>query len=276
MRYYEYDNLEVRDLAWLVCSPPLLRDSLDVTQFADPDAIMQWLEDVDHNPEPLRDYIAVEKRHTLGTYAERLLCFFLEHFTDVIATNLQIISEGRTLGECDVIFHHDGQYYHVECAVKFYLFHPDQAHHGYAAFIGANRHDCLADKRKRFATQLTLPYREESSEKMHELSLDTKQLRSFVFCKGWLFYPPNVKPPLDSVPHIHPDHLSGGWVDKACFDQHYTAKTWQSLEKPNWLSPQMKKDVEQLEGIALPQLLAQMGYDEQRKCWVEKTRLFVV
>ena len=78
-------NRHVRDLAWACFSPPLLHTqkladdqhnvancglSLTPTRTA-------WLQQLDHNPGPLLDYLAQQSHTRLGLYFEQLWHFFL-------------------------------------------------------------------------------------------------------------------------------------------------------------------------------------------------------
>src|SRR5262249_42002281 len=76
----------VRDIAWLLFSPALLRAQpprgVLATPFESPDeaaAAMDWLEEQDADPAPLHRHLATLRMTRLGRYAECLLAWFLKH-----------------------------------------------------------------------------------------------------------------------------------------------------------------------------------------------------
>lgn len=84
-----------------------------------------WLESLDRQPQPLIEHLASRRSHRLGIYFESLWQFFLTHdpACDLLAHNLPIHHEGRTLGEFDCLYfcHERQQVIHLELAVKFFL-----------------------------------------------------------------------------------------------------------------------------------------------------------
>lgn len=124
----------VRDLAWLIGSPPLV-PQLDWPGVWQPDAAMctdylrqaiPWLDHIDRQPAPLLETLAHTSSTRLGHYAEALLAFWLRWPDNPLgvlrAHHLQRHGEGRTLGELDfVIAASTGGLLHLELAVKFYV-----------------------------------------------------------------------------------------------------------------------------------------------------------
>ncbi len=123
-----FEDVTVRDLAWLLFAPDLLRAADAGAPLAEPcasdgkrDAVLAWLAQLDaaldahtHNPKSTR----------LGIYAESLLEYFTAHgpLTRLIAANVPLHWQRRTIGECDFLLEdHAGARLHWELAVKFYL-----------------------------------------------------------------------------------------------------------------------------------------------------------
>lgn len=162
----------VRDLAWLLGSPPLLPapgpwptdpgidwpdDRYWQAQLA---LATPWLDALDRDPAALTDALAADRDHRLGRRAETLLACWLAwpdnpHYR-LLARNLPIDREGRRFGEADFLVEHkpSGRLEHWELAVKFYL----GLEHD--CWLGPGRRDRLDLKLARLAThQLRLPLR---------------------------------------------------------------------------------------------------------------------
>jgi len=126
----------VRDLAWVAFSPPLLdgstlpqRDPLqDSLWRADPDALWQRLQQLDSTPQELAALFPAARDRRLGNYYERLWHAMLTLAPDVsiVAHNIALREQGRTLGELDLIIQAaNGDLVHLELAIKFYLGRPE-------------------------------------------------------------------------------------------------------------------------------------------------------
>jgi len=120
----------VRDLLWLLGSPPLLATA-PVSQalaHATPGWLARtadWLAQLDRAGETLHATLAAAPQKRLGHYAEQLLAFALDAGLSgrLIAANLPLRRGNQTLGECDFLLEaHDGTRLHWELAVKCYLY----------------------------------------------------------------------------------------------------------------------------------------------------------
>ena len=128
----EFKHQSVRDLAWAVSSPPLLSRISSACVWPDYQWYRQlnaeaqsWLTLVDADPAELDEMLAQQKDRRLGKYFETLWLYWLmrnERY-QIIANNLQVIIDGRTLGEIDFIVFDKTtkQTMHWEMAIKFYL-----------------------------------------------------------------------------------------------------------------------------------------------------------
>ena len=94
-----FKHPRVRDLAWVMCSPSILKD--DVPQhsvFTEGDCELLFdkaldkLYELEKNPTHLLSYLERFPSHRVGLYFEILVQYWFEHLTEfeVIASNLQI------------------------------------------------------------------------------------------------------------------------------------------------------------------------------------------
>jgi uncharacterized protein len=236
----------VRDLAWVIGSPGLIDashpaylklvvdDAWCNTQLQ---ACTAWLTALDLAPLALHSFIAARPTRRLGHYFETLIKFWLTHMPDtqIIATNLQVQDELRTLGEYDVLFRDAGTAVcHWEAAVKFYLQLEPLAEQ--RAFIGPGTRDRLNLKLDRvFKHQLALGHTLAGQSALPPgIKLDKTQ----AFIKGYLFYHASTINKI-STPGVSAAHLSGWWVrhtlDK--IPQASAESRWIILPRMRWLAP---------------------------------------
>jgi hypothetical protein len=237
----------VRDLAWLLFSPHLLRphpaaplaETWESPEEAD--AIVAWLIALDRDPHALHLALAGARLTRLGRYAEELLGWFLRHgpFATLVAANLALRRAGRTLGECDFLIETSrGRRLHWELAVKCYL-HAGDGRGQLADFVGPNLRDRLDRKRLHLLDhQLRLSGREEFAT----LGLPGPWLAQ-MFVKGWLFYRAAGADVAGASPEpaeLAPRHLRGWWVtheDWPAFVAAHSSAGWSALPRLDWLAP---------------------------------------
>ncbi|MEQ8803961.1 MAG: DUF1853 family protein, partial [Haliea sp.] len=128
----ELTNPRVRDLAWACLGPPLLQmetlksaSGVTTASLTLTAARARWLQQLDRQPQPLLTWLEARPATRLGLYFEHLWHFFLQQdsATELIAHNLPLSSNGRTVGEFDCLYycHERRRPVHLELAVKFYL-----------------------------------------------------------------------------------------------------------------------------------------------------------
>jgi uncharacterized protein len=236
----------VRDLAWLLFSPGLLREQAPLAPLATPWvnagealAAARWLLQLDRDPAPLRD--ALERAHStrLGRYAETLLGWFLAcgPAARLVAANVPLRQAGRTLGECDFLLKSsDGRRLHWELAVKCYLHtggtEPDAA---LADFVGPNLRDRF-DRKRAHLVNRQMPL--SASEEFAALGYGGPWLAQ-MFVKGWLFYREGAGTQAQPA-ELAPDHMRGWWVTRSdwpVFAAHRRAAGWSVLPRLAWLAP---------------------------------------
>lgn len=236
----------VRDLAWLLLSPDLLRPQLPVGVLANPvetpqqrQATVAWLRALDAAPEPLHRDLSATRITRLGRYAERLLGWFLQHgpAAQLVAAGVPLRRAGVTLGECDFLVQtHEGARLHWELAVKCYL-HAGAAREAQAGrladYVGPNLKDRFDIKLAHLLNhQLPLSAREE-----FVLAGYAGPWTPQMFVKGWLFYR-HGETPLDPL-ELDPAHGRGWWVTRGDWLGFAAAhaRIWRVLPRLEWLAP---------------------------------------
>lgn len=242
----------VRDLAWVIASPGLLDAShLPYAGKVVDDAWCKtqielnaaWLKSLDASPHELHEFIAAHPTRRLGHYFETLLTFWLKHQPQVqiVATNLQVQHEQRTLGEYDFLFQGaDAEVYHWEAAVKFYLQQEPVAKQH--AFIGPGTRDRLDLKlNKVFQQQLMLGL---TTAGQQALPAGIGITKTQAFIKGYLFYHGSNKHNGESIEGVSPAHLTGWWVRHALekIPMLDPKSHWLILPRLAWLAPARVKE----------------------------------
>jgi hypothetical protein len=248
---YPYQTQAVRDLAWAVFSPNLVHiAALPNTRAAVHDCHFElttrrrlWLEQLDRNSDTLAAHLAQRSTHRLGLYFEQLWHFFLSADPEVelIAHNLPIRDEGRTLGEFDVIYfcQRRDTHVHLELAVKYYLGANPQTEE--PIWLGPDRRDHLDNKLVHLLhRQIGLSDAPAASARLQELGIDS--LEREISLKGYLFQP--LQDPLRSPQAYNRECVFGHWAHLGLLDRltdslqdNASASHFMRLQKMQWLSP---------------------------------------
>jgi len=237
-----FDTSSVRDLAWLLLSPPLFERALNGFGAFELDIDSQihvWLrtldaqlsKDPDHYP-----LIAKHRYRRIGIYGEALMEFlFTEGWRagvipyQMLARNVQVNAERRTIGECDFIVEsRNGEITHIELALKYYLQHHRADTH-WSNWIGPNAIDRLDKKLARMLEhQLPMGNHPGTRAKLKEVSQAFKHspqapIDSQYVLKGCLFNPAQDWPACSTTPTMLPEQgntqlLRGYWspIDSFC------------------------------------------------------------
>lgn len=239
-------NPAVRDLAWVIAAPGLLdaehpayrgRVVSDAWCSARLQDCVSWLIALDQNPHTLHDFIAACPTRRLGHYFETLIRFWLMHLPDtqIIATNLQVHEELRTVGEYDFLFRNsNAEVCHWEAAVKFYLQvepRPEQR-----KFIGPGTRDRLDIKLDHvFNHQLLLG---QTHAGRTALPRGVVLGRAQAYIKGYLFYHVST-PGRMEVAGVSASHQSGWWLrhQEDQLPQTSTDSHWIIPSRLHWLAP---------------------------------------
>jgi len=234
----------LRDLGWLLLSPPLLapgRHPAAVQRFDadDAQAISAWLDALARQPAPLAAFLEQigPAPLRLGRRAERLLEFFLRHGPThrLVAANLQLRHapdeqpgiDHTTRGEIDFLLEdRAGQGWHWELAVKFFLCTAAGPVARPADFVGPDRAETLPGKLDRlFGRQLALtpppPW-------------DGRDWRPAAYARGWMFYRHDQAVPACTA--LAPGHLHGWWVEHGRLAE-LPEGPWLGLPRSRWMAP---------------------------------------
>ncbi len=240
----------VRDLAWLLFSPDLLRAQPPLAPLAqwcanahEARATCDWLAQLDRDPAHLHEALMAAPTHRLGRYAENLLGWFLANgpAAQLVAQNVPLRRAGITLGECDFLVQtRAGARLHWELAVKCYLHAGpgDAARASLAEFVGPNLRDRFDLKLTHLRDhQLRMSAREEFASLGYE-----GQWLAQMFVKGWLFYRAGEAAPsrVEDAPELAADHGRGWWVTRSdwpAFARQQAADGWSVLPRLAWLAP---------------------------------------
>ena len=285
----------VRDLAWVILSPPLLahtqwpqRHPLTGSDWVQhPEALEAFLRQLDRDSRALDDWLAQSSTRRLGVYYERLWQFAIRHApgVELLAANLPIQGEGRTLGELDMLLRDEAGVHHVELAIKFYLGRQGQDRDDPAHWLGPGALDRLDVKLAHLNQhQLPMSARPESRALLATSGIET--VSASLWMGGYLFYP---WPTTAASPQgAHPAHLRGTWLHQKDWPA-YAAQSlegrWQLLPRPAWLAParcdeawtarQFQDWRDALDPLAPGQLLVRMTCFADGH-WEEAERLFLM
>lgn len=237
-------DLALRDLRWLLLSPPLLADNhpaARVQRFdaADAAAIEAWLGTLQADASPLSTFLA---RHAapplrLGRYAERLLEFFLQAGPThrLVAANLPLRhapgqqpgQDHTTRGEIDFLLEdREHQPWHWELAVKFFLCSAGGDVAEPAHFVGPDRAETLPGKlHKLFERQLT-----------HEppAPWNHRAWQPAAYARGWMFY--RHDRPVPRCEALAAGHLHGTWIEHRRLHE-LPDGAYLMLPRTRWMSP---------------------------------------
>lgn len=175
------------DLNWVIRSPFLTKDNVQPALWDLPETA-EILAHLVKNPDHILPNLEKQKRHNLGTYFETLVFYWLENLScvEIVASNLQIRTPERTLGELDLLFKYEGDLYHWELSVKFYSLIGDGEDE--FQWVGPLKKDTLGRKLNRlYDHQIPLIQTREARALLTTHTDITQGIQSFAFVKGVLY-----------------------------------------------------------------------------------------
>lgn len=242
----DYKNSAVRHLAWCLLSEPLAVIP-DVTPLLikPSQTLVDWLKQLDHQPEPLQDYIAKQNTRLLGSYFECLWQYFFIHYPEwtLLGHHIQIQHDKQTLGELDILARDtaNNDNFHVELAVKFYLQQPQTSGEKLEHWLGPQSRDRLDLKLDKLSNkQLPFFHHNATQDALKQRHLPTNAKQTLAL-KGYLFEPFNASNNTDATyfhSSIHTKVNTGHWLhhkdSQALF---LDDNQWVVLPKHQWLGP---------------------------------------
>ena len=133
---------------------------------------------------------------------------------ELIAKNLQIIHNKKTLGEIDFLIRdlNENKVIHLELVYKFYLFDALYSENKYACWIGPNRKDSLPLKLNKLkAQQLPLLFKPETLPYLSKIGLKPEEIQQYVCFKAQLFT--NFHNKITDFNGLNPDSETGFWMN---------------------------------------------------------------
>ncbi|WP_428242438.1 DUF1853 family protein [Gynuella sp.] len=231
-----------RQLAWSLFSPDLF--AYYPSPFR-PDAwSIEWLQNLDQSGSDEPDF-----PRRLGFRFEQLLEHYLIDHPEwqLLGRNIQIQDTNRTVGELDFIVMHltDGQVWHIETAVKFYL----QTSWGW---YGPDIRDTLMQKYLRLKNhQLRLHEHPAARTQLDHYGI-SQNLASAMHVKGWLF---GHEGQCHLPDYINPAIQTANWELAAKWP--YSGSY---LDKSHWLDPiAMETDYPVEDGKEYPIMIIRNG-----------------
>ena len=251
----QFNTPAVRDLAWSCFSPNLINQfSTEAGNLISSNSLTLsesrkvWLHQLDQHPQPLLEAIAALKSRRLGLYHETLWHFFIANDAelDLIAHNVKVYRDKRTLGEIDVVYfcHTRQTYFHLELAIKYYLDHQLVDDIPLSNWLGPNCNDRFDFKIQRMLDhQIQLSTTPEGISTL--LALGIQSIEPEISIKGYLFYNDDknnnrerqekADTPLNPLAK---HHCQQQWRHMSQFlAEQYSYDFWCHLQKPNWTSP---------------------------------------
>lgn len=254
MRFNRPEQALNADLYWAVSSPDMMQlpagvVNSDLHSIAEANHLVllkEWITGKDHS-QALQQLIEKRQPTRLGIYYETLWQYVLENFPgfQLIARNLPIRHQGKTLGELDFIYYcqHRKRYVHLETAVKYYLglakplfaIDSEQPALSWSQWLGPGSKDRLDLKLlKMLNHQTQLSDQTTCQDALQELGVN--QPLKEICLKGYFFYPLDSQTP---APHFsHASHNRGHWLPINQLDMLSSqGDCWQIMAKEQWLSP---------------------------------------
>jgi hypothetical protein len=257
-RWQHLRDPDVRALAWLIDAPGLLDPAApqwnakiaSLPDGAGTDAA-SWLAELDRDPSRLQAYLGVQPFTRLGRYAERLMAFYFEHLSILVANGLQVrANKNDTVGEFDFLLRKDGALVHWEFATKLYLLEAGSTGAEADYFVGPNLADTLGLKmRKILDRQLAL-----GKHPAAQAYLPQPIAAAQALVKGWLFYHEHQAAAARPA-GVQPTHCRGFWCALSELDRT-GAEHYMILPRLRWLAPARADQAQMVDGATLAGMLS--------------------
>jgi hypothetical protein len=198
---------------------------------------LPWLYELDETPFELENFLLSEETNLVGKKFEALLKFWFSNspWFELKASNVQLIRDGRTIGEMDFIVFdkYSEELLHIEAACKYYYSRGGQS--TWSDWWGPNHADRLELKMEKFKAQTKLSKTPEGKSALANLGISNPT--PVVFLKGYFFYPFNALG-ATTKPHLaHPHHQAGWFLNQNQLETFRNSpQQWVILPKSHWIS----------------------------------------
>lgn len=195
--------------------------SFDFPEIIDSPELLEDLENISH-----------PRNSVLGKRMESFFELAIKHSKryELLASNIQVIDHGRTLGELDFLVR-DRQLekvVHVELVYKLYIFDPEMPEMGW---IGPNRRDSFLKKLNRLERhQFPLLYHPATKPYLDKLGLEAGEIDQQVCFKAKLF---RSGTNFDH-PGVNRECFTGNWISLQDFNQKRDDSLYYSPKKQDW------------------------------------------
>lgn len=190
----------------------------------------------------------------------------------ILAENIQIIDDKRTLGEMDALLMTKNGPVHLEIVYKFYLYDSDYGDDELSHWIGPNRKDSLLQKLDKLKNkQLPLLYRPQTQLVLDDLQLNSKNIKQQVLFKAQLFLPMDYQKEIFFT--LNPDAVKGFYIKKDDLSR-FNAFQFYIPEKIDWLM-EVNKDVNWLDyDEFLTDVTRWLDKEMAPLCWLNEDGIF--
>ena len=233
-------NQEENNIVWAVKSPPLVSSKDNIWPEVD------WFRDWDVKAFRSESSNPNQK---LGLYFEKTLHDWIEQEPKLalLARNLVVRSNARTLGEFDLIVRNENLIEHWEIAVKFFLGIGNRKKIGH--WIGPNPRDTLERKLDSLENrQIRLGDNPDAKRILEQKDIKIDSRR--IIFKGRLFHPYKMfkMSRFEFPKDINLSHEKGWWLSWEKLDSHPELKnsSFKLLEKREWLAQLKNIDTEEM------------------------------
>ncbi|PTX42970.1 hypothetical protein C8P64_1493 [Christiangramia gaetbulicola] len=190
------------------------------------DTLLQDLNELDH-----------PRNSVLGKRMESFFENAIKHSSryELIASNLQIIEDKRTIGELDfLVFDKEcSKPLHIELVYKLYVYDPNLSPE-INKWIGPNRRDSFPEKLDKLnSRQFPLLYKPEAQNYLQELNLNLDKIEQQLCFKAQLFLPDNSV--FHQNPMINLNCITGKWFPLLNFkNMGWENNLFYSPQKKDW------------------------------------------
>lgn len=179
----------------------------------------------------------LDKQLRLGQLAEQFVFNQIEtcNRAAILAENIQIQKDKRTLGELDTLLLLDRIPIHLEIVYKFYLYDTSSGASEIECWIGPNRKDSLIEKLNKLEQkQLPLLFSEHCKHTLKRLELDHLVFEQQVLFKAQLFVPYEQQTHFEL---LNADCISGFYINTSQLERFKTHQFYIPTKLDWFLAP---------------------------------------